>query len=183
MSEDDTIPPTEPFLDDQTAEALEAVAETRRRLAEVPASVVVTNHAMGLFELAAIHLSAEPPAWTMPNWRLTLWDTSWTTWENAWANMPRLWQPHWAISAWSLSRRRIVLQRADLEGFFADDVKLGGELHGSAHFHVPGAVSQNSRVEWPDSALPIGDLPKTNPAVELGDSPLANLRIGHRPSE
>lgn len=61
MSEDDTIPPSEPFLDDQTAEALEAVAETRRRLAEVPASVVVTNHAMGLFELAAIHLSAEPP--------------------------------------------------------------------------------------------------------------------------
>ena len=61
MSEDDTIPTSEPFLDDQTAEALEAVAETRRRLAEVPASVVVTNHAMGLFELAAIHLSAEPP--------------------------------------------------------------------------------------------------------------------------
>ena len=60
MSEDDTIPPSEPFLDDQTAEALEAVAETRRRLAEVPASVVVTNHAMGLFELAAIHLSSEP---------------------------------------------------------------------------------------------------------------------------
>ena len=61
MSADDTMPPTEPFLDDQTAEALEAVAETRRRLSEVPASVVVTNHAMGLFELAAIHLSSEPP--------------------------------------------------------------------------------------------------------------------------
>ena len=61
MSADDTMPPTEPFLDDQTAEALEAVAETRRRLSEVSASVVVTNHAMGLFELAAIHLSSEPP--------------------------------------------------------------------------------------------------------------------------
>ena len=41
--------------------ALEAVAEARRRLAEAPASVVVANHAMGLFELAAIHLSSEPP--------------------------------------------------------------------------------------------------------------------------
>ena len=42
------------------SETLEAIADARRRLAEVPASVVVTNHAMGLFELAAIHLSAEP---------------------------------------------------------------------------------------------------------------------------
>ena len=33
----------------------------RRQLAQVPAEVVVANHAMGLYELAAIHLSAEPP--------------------------------------------------------------------------------------------------------------------------
>lgn len=39
----------------------EALAESRRRLAEVPAEVVVTNHAMGLYELAAIHLMAVPP--------------------------------------------------------------------------------------------------------------------------
>lgn len=61
MSPAHTTPdPTNP-LDDQTADALEAVAEARRRLEEVPAEVVVTNHAMGLFELAAIHLSSEPP--------------------------------------------------------------------------------------------------------------------------
>ena len=30
-------------------------------MAEVPAEVVVTNHVMGLYELAAIHLSAEQP--------------------------------------------------------------------------------------------------------------------------
>lgn len=60
MSHDDTTPTNDPGLDDDTAAALEAVAEARQRLAEVPASVVVTNHAMGLFELAAIHLSAEP---------------------------------------------------------------------------------------------------------------------------
>jgi hypothetical protein len=44
-----------------SAETLEAMAEARRRISEVPASVVITNHAMGLFELAAIHLSDEPP--------------------------------------------------------------------------------------------------------------------------
>ena len=35
--------------------------EARRRLADVPAAQVVANHAMGLFELAAIHLSQQPP--------------------------------------------------------------------------------------------------------------------------
>ena len=34
----------------------------RQQLASVPAAVVVANHAMGLYELAAIHLSADPPA-------------------------------------------------------------------------------------------------------------------------
>ncbi|HKA03655.1 MAG TPA: hypothetical protein VKD67_04980 [Acidimicrobiales bacterium] len=35
--------------------------DARRRVAEVPAAQVVANHAMGLFELAAIHLSQAPP--------------------------------------------------------------------------------------------------------------------------
>ena len=48
---------TEPEL----AQSLEAMAEARQRLAEVPAEVVVTNHAMGLYELGAIHLTASPP--------------------------------------------------------------------------------------------------------------------------
>ena len=43
------------------AEAQAAIDESRRRLAEVPAELVVTNHAMGLYELAAIHLSQQPP--------------------------------------------------------------------------------------------------------------------------
>ena len=47
--------------DTQVDEALDAMAEVRRQLAEVPAAVVVANHAMGLYELAAIHLSASPP--------------------------------------------------------------------------------------------------------------------------
>ena len=42
-------------------DANQALRDARARLAEVPAELVVTNHVMGLYELAAIHLSAEPP--------------------------------------------------------------------------------------------------------------------------
>ncbi len=46
---------------DALADAEAAMNEARARLAEVPAEVVITNHVMGLYELAAIHLSATPP--------------------------------------------------------------------------------------------------------------------------
>jgi hypothetical protein len=42
-------------------EAHEALREAQARLAALPAEVVVTNHVMGLYELAAIHLAADPP--------------------------------------------------------------------------------------------------------------------------
>jgi hypothetical protein len=49
-------------LDDVTEAELRAeLDEARRRLSEVPAAQVVANHAMGLFELGAIHLSRQPP--------------------------------------------------------------------------------------------------------------------------
>ena len=48
----------ESALDD----AQRAMLDARERLAGVSAEVVVSNHVMGLYELAAIHLSAEPPA-------------------------------------------------------------------------------------------------------------------------
>ncbi len=48
-------------LDSVVDEAQDAIREARARLGEVPADVVVTNHVMGLYELGAIHLSAEPP--------------------------------------------------------------------------------------------------------------------------
>jgi hypothetical protein len=47
--------------EDQAAAIEAAMADTRARLADVPAEVVVTNHVMGLYELAAIHLSSETP--------------------------------------------------------------------------------------------------------------------------
>jgi len=46
--------------DDAIREASAALEEARSRLASVPAEVVITNHVMGLYELAAIHLSSDP---------------------------------------------------------------------------------------------------------------------------
>ena len=37
------------------------MAELQEQLANTPAEVVVANHAFGLFELAALHLSLQPP--------------------------------------------------------------------------------------------------------------------------
>ena len=50
--------PSDPAVEGELRAELD---EARRRLAEVPAAQVVANHAMGLFELAAIHLSHQPP--------------------------------------------------------------------------------------------------------------------------
>jgi len=46
---------------EQVAHMAAEMDEVRRQLASVPAAVVVANHAMGLYELAAIHLSGQPP--------------------------------------------------------------------------------------------------------------------------
>jgi len=44
-------------LDEMQAE----MEQVRRELLGAPASVVIANHAMGIYELAAIHLTAQPP--------------------------------------------------------------------------------------------------------------------------
>jgi hypothetical protein len=47
---------------DETPEELEAeLAEVQRQLLETPASVIIANHAIGLFQLAALHLNQQPP--------------------------------------------------------------------------------------------------------------------------
>jgi hypothetical protein len=40
------------------------MAELQRQLADAPVEVVIANHAFGLFELAALHLSLQPPQLT-----------------------------------------------------------------------------------------------------------------------
>ena len=44
-----------------SADEVAQVEELRRQLTEVPAEVVIANHCYGLFELAALHLSDQPP--------------------------------------------------------------------------------------------------------------------------
>jgi hypothetical protein len=54
----------ESLTDEQRAEAealAAEMAEVRAQIAASPASVIVANHLMGLYELAAIHLSQQPP--------------------------------------------------------------------------------------------------------------------------
>lgn len=57
-------PDLESLTPEQRAQAeamAQEMAEAQQRLAETPAGLVVANHVMGLYELAAIHLSAQPP--------------------------------------------------------------------------------------------------------------------------
>lgn len=52
-------------VDPELAESMAGeIAAARERIARVPAATVVANHAMGLFELAAIHLMQDPPNFT-----------------------------------------------------------------------------------------------------------------------
>ena len=58
-------PAPEPTGDELTPEQqqqlAEEMAQMQAELVSVPASIVVANHAVGLFQLAAIHLNQRPP--------------------------------------------------------------------------------------------------------------------------
>jgi Domain of unknown function (DUF1844) len=56
--------PPRPGVSGEPNEAAPSEAEldeVRKQLLEAPVEVVVANHAYGLFELAALHLSSQPP--------------------------------------------------------------------------------------------------------------------------
>ena len=58
------IPSLAELSDEERAQleaAVTQMAETERQLATTPADVVIANHAMGMYELAAIHLRQSPP--------------------------------------------------------------------------------------------------------------------------
>jgi hypothetical protein len=60
-TDDDDFDPADE-VDPELAESMASeIAAARERIARVPAATVVANHAMGLFELAAIHLMQDPP--------------------------------------------------------------------------------------------------------------------------
>jgi hypothetical protein len=50
------------FSPEEQEELQRQMAELQERLADTPVEDVVANHAYGLFELAALHLSRQPPA-------------------------------------------------------------------------------------------------------------------------
>ena len=55
-------PPTLSSDEAAQLETMQAEMEqVRRELLAAPAAVVIANHAMGIYELAAIHLTADPP--------------------------------------------------------------------------------------------------------------------------
>ena len=66
-----------PSLDDlspeeraQAEEMIAQMAEVQRQILAAPAAQLVINHVVGLYELAAIHLSQEPP--NLPESRLAI---------------------------------------------------------------------------------------------------------------
>ncbi len=69
-----TEPQSEPASagpEDVSEAELEAkMSELRQQLADAPAELVVANHCFGLFELAALHLSLQPPR--LPQARLAI---------------------------------------------------------------------------------------------------------------
>ena len=58
-------PPEAPGVDDLTpeeqAQLAEQMAAVQQELLGTPVSVVIANHAVGLFQLAALHLNQRPP--------------------------------------------------------------------------------------------------------------------------
>ncbi len=57
----DELPPLTEEEAAELAEAAEQVGRIRAQLAAAPPEVVVANHVMGLYELAAVHLNREDP--------------------------------------------------------------------------------------------------------------------------
>ena len=54
-------PGGEELSPEQQAQMEAELAAMQQELVNTPASVVIANHAIGLFQLAALHLSVQPP--------------------------------------------------------------------------------------------------------------------------
>jgi hypothetical protein len=62
--------PDGPDGDEMSADDEAALAELQDQLARTPVELVIANHAFGMFELAALHLSSDPPR--LPQARLAI---------------------------------------------------------------------------------------------------------------
>src|SRR5579862_1048089 len=54
-------PDVPPSVTDDGGDPAEQLEALRRQIAETPPAVVIANHTYGIFELAAIYLSQDPP--------------------------------------------------------------------------------------------------------------------------
>lgn len=70
MAPDGSDVPLTPEQEEQARQMAKELSEARAELLEADVSFVVANHAMGLYELAAIHLTAETPK--LPQARLAI---------------------------------------------------------------------------------------------------------------
>ncbi|MEE9417798.1 MAG: hypothetical protein V3V01_21145 [Acidimicrobiales bacterium] len=61
LGEQEAFDDLTPEQQQQATAMAEDMSEVQRQIAAAPASTVVANHAMGIYELAAIHLSQQPP--------------------------------------------------------------------------------------------------------------------------
>ena len=61
MSLNDLSPEERARAEEMVKEMVKEMAIARERLISTPAANIVANHAMGLYELAALHLSAQTP--------------------------------------------------------------------------------------------------------------------------
>ncbi|MEM9563240.1 MAG: hypothetical protein AAGA93_11505 [Actinomycetota bacterium] len=57
----DTAAPLTPEQEEQARAVAKELADARARLLETEVSTVLTNHGLGIYELAAIHLTADEP--------------------------------------------------------------------------------------------------------------------------
>jgi hypothetical protein len=62
VAEEDPLAGLSPEERERAEEMAAQMADVQRQLLEAPPETVVANHAMGLYELAAIHLSADEPS-------------------------------------------------------------------------------------------------------------------------
>lgn len=58
---EDAAPDLTPEQEEQARAVAKELAEARARLLETEVATVITNHALGIYELAAIHLTADQP--------------------------------------------------------------------------------------------------------------------------
>ena len=118
-----------------------AEAELQRELAEAPAEIVIANHAFGLFELAALHLSADPPQpGRRPGWPSTPSPPSST------GSVRRLGEAHQTFAE-ALAKLRMAF--VQIQAAAQNRRRIRGRLASGAGRHRPAGPGLSPRAAGP----------------------------------